>query len=165
LVGIAAVIESANVSEQGTYSKVTVENLRVLYLSPDFITKDASDTVVTTKTDNTTATTPKERKAEGALVLAVPIESETIIYEFKDVEPELGTKSRVVSVVEMLTALEASENAKLFLYLMPNNAEQIVTSGLWLPELIIKPYKPTPTFNPLILETPIPAVVVVGGGN
>ncbi len=165
LVGIAAVIESANVSEQGTYSKVTVENLRVLYLSPDFISKDASDTVVTTKTDNTTATTPKERKAEGALVLAVPIESETIIYEFKDVEPELGTKSRVVSVVEMLTALEASENAKLFLYLMPNNAEQIVTSGLWLPELIIKPYKPTPTFNPLILETPIPAVVVVGGGD
>ena len=165
LVGITAVIESSGGSENGTYSKVAVENLRVLYLSPDFLSKDPADSVVTTKTDNTTATTPKERKAEGALVLAVPIKSETIIYEFKDIEPELGRKSRVVSVIEMLTALEASENAKLFLYLMPRDAEQIVTSGLWLPELIIKPYKPTPTFNPLMLETPVPGASLPGGGE
>ena len=65
----------------------------------------------------------------------------------------------------MLTALEASENAKLFLYLMPRDAEQIVTSGLWLPELIIKPYKPTPTFNPLMLETPVPGASLPGGGE
>jgi pilus assembly protein CpaB len=165
MVGITAVIESSGASDNGTYSKVAVENLRVLYLSPDFLSQVAADSVVTTKTDNTTATTPKERKPEGALVLAVPIESETIIYEFKDVEPELGRKSRIVSVIEMLTALEASENAKLFLYLMPRNAQQIVTSGLWLPDLIIKPYKPTPTLNPLMFETPVPGPIVLGGGE
>jgi hypothetical protein len=65
----------------------------------------------------------------------------------------------------MLTALEASENAKLFLYLMPRNAQQIVTSGLWLPDLIIKPYKPTPTLNPLMFETPVPGPIVLGGGE
>ena len=165
LVGLTAVIESTGASDNGTYSKVAVENLRVLYLSPDFLSKDAAESVVTTKTDNTTATITKERKPEGALVLAVPIKSETIVYEFKDIEPELGRQSRVVNVIEMLTALEASENAKLFLYLMPRNAEEMVTSGLWLPELIIKPYKPTPTINPMMFESPTPEPIVLGGGE
>ena len=165
LVGITAIIESSDGMDKGTYSKVAVENLRVLYLSPDFLSKDAAESVVTTKTDNTTATTTKERKPEGALVLAVPIKSETIVYDFTEVEPELGRKSRIVNIIEMLTALEASENAQLFLYLMPRDAEQIVTSGLWLPELIIKPFKPTPTLNPLMLETPTPEPIVIGGGE
>ncbi len=166
LVGLTAVIESGGAGESGTYSKAAVENLRVLYLSPDFLASaEATNVVTTTTTDNTTATTRTERKPEGALVLAVPITAETIIYDFREVEPELGIQERVVNVIEMLNALEASENAKLFLYLMPKDAEEMVTSGLWLPELIIKPYKPTPTFNPLLLETPGPGEVIIGGGQ
>jgi hypothetical protein len=65
----------------------------------------------------------------------------------------------------MLNALEASSNAKLFLYLMPRNAEKMVTSGLWLPELIIKPYVPTPTLNPMLLEALVPVEPVVEGGQ
>lgn len=163
LVGLTAVIESSGVSEQGTYSKAAVENLRVLYLSPDFLAVDPADSMVTTTTDNTTSTVAKERKPQGALVLAVPIKAETILYDFTDVEPSLNIQERVVNVIEMLTALEASDSAKLFLYLMPRNAETMVTSGLWLPELIIKPYKPTPTLNPLLLETPAPVLEIVGG--
>lgn len=163
LVGITAIISSSNVGESGTYSKSAIENLRVLYLSPDFQATDPDSNVLTNETDNTTASVSSERKSEGALVLAVPIEAETIIYEFKDVEPELGTQLRTINVVEMLTALEASENAELYVYLMPRNAEEMVTSGLWLPELVIKPYKPTSTVNPYMLETPTPEAVVLGG--
>lgn len=162
-VGVTAVIDSTGAGESGTYSKAAIENLRVLYLSPDFQSTDPDDNVLTNETDNTTATVSKERKSEGALVLAVPIAFETIIYEFKDIEPELGTQLRTVNVVEMLIALEASDNAKLYLYLMPRDAEEMVTSGLWLPELVIKPYKPTATINPYMLETPTPEPVVLGG--
>lgn len=166
LVGLTAVIESSGVAvESGTYSKAAVENLRVLYLSPDFLATADGANVVTTTTDNTTATTRTERKNEGALVLAVRITEETIIYDFTNVEPELGVKERVVNVIEMLNALEASSNAKLFLYLMPRNAEKMVTSGLWLPELIIKPYVPTPTLNPMLLEGLVPVEPVVEGGQ
>jgi len=163
LVGVIAVIESGSIGESGTYSKAAVENLRVLYLSPDFQSTDPDENVLTKETDNTTASVATERKNEGALVLAVPIEVETVIYEFKDVEPALGRQQRAVNVVEMLTALEASENAKLFLYLMPRDAQEMVTSGLWLPELVIKPYKPTPTVNPLLIETPESTPIVLGG--
>jgi pilus assembly protein CpaB len=163
MVGVIAVISSNTSGESGTYSKSAMENLRVLYLSPDFQAKDSEDTVLTSETDNTTATVRTDRKSEGAVILAVPTIMETIVYDFEDVDPELETQLRTVNVVEMLTALEASDNAELYLYLMPREAEKMVTSGLWLPELVIKPYKPTPTINPILLETPTPEAIVLGG--
>jgi len=163
LVGITAVIDSSNFGEKGTYSKAAIENLRVLYLSPEFQSVDPDENILTNETDNTSATVSTNRKTEGALVLAVPIASDNIVYEFKDVEPELGRQLRNVNVVEMLTALEASENASLYVYLMPRNAEEMITSGLWLPELVIKPYRPAPTVNPYMLEKSTPGPVVVGG--
>ncbi len=162
-VGITAIIDSNNSGDSGTYSKAAIENLRVLYLSPEFQAVDPNENILTNTTDNTTATVSTDRKTEGALVLAVPIQSDTIVYDFANVEPDLGTQLRSVNVVEMLTALEASDNARLYVYLMPRDAEKMVTSGLWLPELVIKPYKPTPTINPFMLETPTPAPVAVGG--
>ena len=164
-VGVTAVISSNNSGDSGTYSKVAMENLRVLYLSPDFQATDSESSILTSETDNTTATVSQDRKSEGALVLAVPTTMETIVYEFENVEPALGTQRRTVNVVEMLIALEASDNAELYLYLMPREAEEMVTSGLWLPELVIKPYKPTSTINPYLLETPTPEAVVVLGGS
>jgi pilus assembly protein CpaB len=163
MVGITAIIDSSNVGESGTYSKAAIENLRVLYLSPEFQAVDPNENVLTNSTDNTTATVSTDRKTEGALVLAVPIAEDTIVYDFQNVEPELGTQKRTINVVEMLTALESSDNARLYVYLMPRNAEKMVSSGLWLPELVIKPYKPTPTINPFMLETATPAPAVVGG--
>jgi len=58
----------------------------------------------------------------------------------------------VVNAVELLTSLDAAENAQLYLYLMPLNAKAMTTSGLWLPELVILPVKPTPTVAPILPE-------------
>jgi pilus assembly protein CpaB len=153
-VGVTAVIEMTGGGSAGTFSKSTIEDLRVLYLSPEFEALDPENNILTNATDNTTATVPKERRTEGAVVLAVPIRQETIFYDFQNVEPALGVKQRVVNTVELLTALDASGSAKLYLFLMPQNAEAMVTSGLWLPELVIKPYLPTPTISPFAVVTP-----------
>ena len=153
-VGVTAVIEMTGGGSAGTFSKSTIEDLRVLYLSPEFEALDPENTILTNATDNTTATVPKERRTEGAVVLAVPIRQETIFYDFQNVEPALGVKQRVVNTVELLTALDASGSAKLYLFLMPQNAEAMVTSGWGLPELAIKPSLPTPTISPFAVVTP-----------
>ena len=156
-VGISAILTVKNQSNDGTYSKVTIENLRVLYLSPEFkaidpnavneIPKGKSGTVVMT-----------ERNDSGVVILAVSITASNIVYDFSKVEPSMGIKNRVVNAVELLTSLDAADNARLYLYLMPLNAKEMTTSGLWLPELVILPYKPTPTINPILIgsQTPIP---------
>lgn len=160
LVGVNAIVESTGI-QKGTYSKSAVENLRVLYLSPEFT---ASDPQGLTKTDSkgNTVTVKEDRKDKGVVVLAVPIEAETVIYDFSEVQPALGRKVRVVNVVELLTALDAADNAELFLFLMPLNSKPMTTSGLWLPDLVILPYLPTPTINPegFVVGTPQP-----GGGQ
>lgn len=156
IVGVTAVIEISGTGGNGTFSKSTIENLRVLYLSPEFEALDPDNNILTNTTDNTTATVSKERRTEGAVVLAAPISQESIIYDFEKVEPKLGIQERVVNTIELLTALDASQYAKLYLFLMPSGADEMVTSGLWLPELVIKPYLPTPTFNPSAALTPQP---------
>ena len=160
MVGVSAIVESSG-TQRGTYSKSTVENLRVLYLSPEFT---AADPQGLTKTDSkgNTVTVKEDRKDSGVVVLAVPIEAETVLYDFSEVQPALGRKVRVVNVVELLTALDAADNAELFLYLMPLNSKPMTTSGLWLPDLVILPYVPTPTLSPegFIEATPQP-----GGGQ
>jgi len=153
-VGVTAVIEMTGGVAGGTFSKATIEDLRVLYLSPEFEALDPDNNLLENATDNTTATVQQERRTEGAVVLAVPISQQTIYYDFQNVEPELGVKQRVVNTVEMLTALDASGSAKLYLFLMPKDAESMVTSGLWLPELVIKPYLPTPTLDLFAVLTP-----------
>lgn len=153
-VGVTAVIEMTGGGSAGTFSKSTIEDLRVLYLSPEFEALDPDNNLLENATDNTTAAVQQERRTEGAVVLAVPITQETIFYDFQNVEPELGVKQRVVNTIELLTALDASGSAKLYLFLMPRDAETMVTSGLWLPELVIKPYLPTPTLNLFAALTP-----------
>jgi pilus assembly protein CpaB len=146
-VGISAIISLSNMGEQGTYSKVTIENLRVLYLSPEFLTTDPN-----AAKDKNGNTVNAARKTTGVVILAVSIEDTTIVYDFTRVEPLLGIQNRMVNPVELLTSLDAADNAQLYLYLMPLNAKLMTTSGLWLPELVILPIKPTPTIIPDITE-------------
>jgi pilus assembly protein CpaB len=156
-VGISAIITVKNQINEGTYSKVTIENLRVLYLSPEFIAIDPSAVNAIPK-DKSGNVVIKERKGSGVVILAVSINANTIVYDFSKVEPALGIKNRMVNPIELLTSLDAADNAKLYLYLMPMNAKAMTTSGLWLPELVILPYQPTPTINPnqVVIQTPIP---------
>ena len=156
-VGLDAIISLPGKGEEGTYSKVAMENLRLLYLSPEFsaISPDAQ-----TSQDGTTsgAVYTDDRAIEGVVILAVPIDAETIIYDFSKVDSSISTKTQTVYVIELLTALEASANAKLYLYLMPRDAETINTSGLWLEDVVILGTNPTPTINPMLYleETPTP---------
>lgn len=160
MVGISAIIAVQNYDQSGTYSKIAIENLRVLYLSPEFKAIDPNS-VNTLEKGTGGSVTVKERKSSGEVILAVSINASTIVYDFSEVEPSLGTKKRVVNAVELLTSLDAADNAKLYLYLMPQDAEDMVTSGLFLPDLVILPYKPTPTIDPnqFLQITP------VGGGG
>ena len=156
-VGLDAIVSLPGKGEEGTYSKVAIENLRLLYLSPEFsaISPDAQ-----VSQDGTTsgAVYTDDRAIEGVVILAVPIDAKTIIYDFSKVDSSITTKSQTVYVIELLTALEASANAKLYLYLMPRDAEQITTSGLWLEDVVILGTNPTPTINPMLYleETPAP---------
>ena len=147
-VGISAIIALSNLGNSETYSKATIENLRVLYLSPEF---KATELNVAPKAGTGTVAA-KERKVTGVVILAVSIEASTIVYDFTKVEPALGIKNRVVNAVELLTSLDAADNARIMLYLMPMNAKAMTTSGLWLPELVILPVKPTPTVAPVLPE-------------
>ena len=73
-VGVTAVIAMSGGAEgSGTFSKSTIENLRVLYLSPEFQALDPDNNILTNTTDNTTASVEKDRRTEGAVVLAVPV--------------------------------------------------------------------------------------------
>jgi len=145
-VGVSAIIIVRDVEGEGTFSKTTIENLRVLYLSPEFKANDPED-VEEAQQSASGIVTITNRKEQGVVLLAVPVTSETIVYDFSRSTPQLETKVKVVNVVELLTALEAADNATLSLYLMPHDPVDMVTSGLWLPELVILPYEPTPVIN------------------
>jgi len=156
-IGLNAIISLPGNGEEGTYSKVAVEGLRILYLSPEFraLDPDALDP----ETDQTSgAVYITEREQQGIAILAVPIDAETIVYDFSKVDSTVSTKSTSVYVIELLTALESSANAELYLYLMPRNAERMITSGLWLEDVVVLAHNPTPTINPMLYleETPIP---------
>lgn len=152
-VGISAIIKVNSIGGEGAYAKAAIENLRVLYLSPEF---KAIDPNARKSASGSSTGSVLERKTTGAVILAVPISATTIVYDFSKVEPSLGTKNRVVNAIELLTSLDAAENAQLYLYLMPINSTTMTTSGLWLPDLVILPIKPTPTVSPnLISPTPL----------
>ena len=144
-VGISAIITINNLGSLGSYSKATIENLRVLYLSPEF---KALDPNVVNQAAADKSAAVNERKQSGVVILAVSTASSTITYDFSKVAPLLGIKNKVVNAVELLTSLDAADNAQLYLYLMPLNPKEMTTSGLWLPDLVILPYQPTPTITP-----------------
>ncbi len=156
-VGLNAIISLPGKGGEGTYSKAAIENLRILYLSPDFKALDP-DALAPEADETTGAMYVQDREDKGVAILAVPIDAETIIYDFSKVDPLVSTKSQTVYVIELLTALEASANAKLYLYLMPRNAQPMNTSGLWLEDVVVLARTPTPTISPLLYleETPVP---------
>ena len=154
-VGVNAIITLPGLGSEGTYSKAAIENLRVLYLSPEFQAYDP-DSPIQESRDGVTVVQDRER--EGVVILAVPVGARTIIYDFSKVDAGVSTKTRTVYIIELLSALDASANAKLFLYMMPRDAQDMVTSGLWLEDIVVFARTPTPTINPLLFyeETPTP---------
>lgn len=164
LVGVTAIISDlGGVGQSGTFSKATVENLRVLYITPSFLALDPAEATgsVVTPDPETGIAVERERTDEGVVVLAVPINGMAVTYDFTASGHE--SQSRLVNAIELLAALDAADTATLSLYLMPKDAEGMNTSGLWLPSLLITPgatLEPTATVSPAQVMTAVAPTAV-----
>ncbi|GAP12216.1 Flp pilus assembly protein CpaB [Bellilinea caldifistulae] len=150
-VGVTAVLTDGDYTVQGVFSKATVENLRVLYIQPSFQAEDPAEAAgrIITPDPQTGIAVQRQRSKEGVVVLAVPAKAQAVVYDFQSSGIEATTAVRLVNAVELLSALDQADNVKLSLYLMPDEAQPMNTSGLWLPELVIRQMTPTPTPTPL----------------
>ena len=149
MVGVNAVIyQQDSVSgTSGIFSKTAVEDLQVLYMSPNFTADNPGEPLATIDASNLTL--PQEREDEGTVVLAVPVAMTTILYDFSSQDTSIPNAGRQINAIELLSALDHADNAFLSLYLMPDGAQEFTTSGLWMPDLVITAGPtPTPTETP-----------------
>ena len=168
-VGVNAVIYAEDYNNSGAFSKAAIEGLRVLYISPEF---EALDPAPDIPADDETATSlmqlgvQPEREQKGTLVLAASIEEETILYNHADHYENLENVEIVITPLELLSALENADNARLSVYLMPKDPDAVVSSGLWVPDLVVTPAftptpTPSPTPDPFLTGTPYQATPAV----
>ena len=156
-IGIVASVPVQSNTTQGTFSKATIEGLRVLYLDPRFAATDATSMQPASTSSSLVGTTggvgtTTERAQQGFVVLAVPTSLQTVVYDFS--AANAVSESRSVNVLEMLAALDSTSGAEISLYLMPGeNAKQFSSPGLWLPDLVVTP-QATPTATPTISIKP-----------
>lgn len=157
LVGVIATIPQDNTEASGTFSKATIEKLRVLYIDPRFAASQDANVVPDDATpvgiSGMSGLNTDERAREGSLILAVPTDLQTIFYDFS--ATGAISESRSVNALELLAALSYTDGASVTLYLMPQeNPSEFSSPGLWLPDLIRTPF---PTATPTPLGTPGPA--------
>jgi pilus assembly protein CpaB len=155
-IGIVASVPVQSNTTQGTFSKATIEGLRVLYLDPRFAANDATSMQPASSSSSLVGTTgggtTTERAQQGFVVLAVPTSLQTVVYDFS--AANAVSESRSVNVLEMLAALDSTGGAEISLYLMPGeNAKQFSSPGLWLPDLVVTP-QATPTATPTFAIKP-----------
>jgi len=156
-IGIVASVPVQSNTTQGTFSKATIEGLRVLYLDPRFAATDSTSMQPANASSSLVGTsggvgTTTERAQQGFVVLAVPTSLQTVMYDFS--AANAVSESRSVNVLEMLAALDSTGGAEISLYLMPGeNAKQFSSPGLWLPDLVVTP-QATPTATPTFAIKP-----------
>ncbi len=139
-VGLTAVIFDPG----GAFSKNVANNLRVLYISPDFTALDPLESAPDPGSNQFSAGTTRSRAAQGTVVLAVPAEAQIVAYDFASFSVE--SASRLVYLADLLPALDHAQNVKLSLVLEPDQPGELITSGIYLPDLVITPGpSPTPT--------------------
>lgn len=160
LVGVIATIPQENSDVSGTFSKATIEGLRVLYIDPRFAASQDANVVPSEAKPSgmggLSGLNTNERAREGSVVLAVPTDLQTIFYDFSSTGAV--SESRSVNALELLAALSYTDGASVTLYLMPQEGAGAFTSpGLWLPDLI---KTPLPTATPTPLGTPAPGMSI-----
>ena len=147
-VGVTAVMES----QDGPFAKTVASGLRVLYISPEFKASQGGQSTSSTSSSSgdpfagggsTASQGPRE--TEGTVVLAVPVDAITIGYDFSTFG--VNSESRLVSLTDLLPALDLVANVQLSLFLEPDQPQSFITSGVFLPNLVITP-GPTPTATP-----------------
>lgn len=161
LVGVTAILP--DMSGSGTFGKAVIGGLRVLYISPSFKAEEPQAQPVGTQESGlgaNTALSGQGRQDTGTVVLAVPITARVVGYDF--VAFGVPNDSRLVYAVDLLPALDQAGNAKLSLYLEPEQPVGFVSSGIYLPDLVRTPGpSPTPTetpegYTPEGTSTPVP---------
>ncbi|MEW6287061.1 MAG: Flp pilus assembly protein CpaB [Chloroflexota bacterium] len=145
-VGLTVIV---NTSQQ-TYAKYLAGGLRVLWLDPSFRREEApapqqesagggmfgGDSVAPVDTGGA---------SKGLIVLAVPVEAKTLIYDFTLLGA--GSEAKPLYLVDVIPALSA-QGAQFGLVLEPEQAQEIYTSGIALQGLAVTPavtLTPTPT--------------------
>jgi pilus assembly protein CpaB len=153
-VGVTAVMDS----QDGSFAKTVGNSLRVLYISPEFkAAQGAATTPASSISDNpfsggVSSSSQHPRELEGTIVLAVPVDAITIGYDFSTFG--VNSESRLVSLTDLLPALDLVDSVQLSLFLEPVSPESFITSGLFLPNLVITP-------GPTATTTPCPGGVCV----
>jgi pilus assembly protein CpaB len=147
-VGVTAILNE----NEGAFAKVAAEGLKVLYVSPTFKALDPADLEPQAEEDQEDSfggvNTVPERDEEGIIALAVPIQAEVLSYDFFAFG--VDNETRLISLIELLHALDQSAQVSLSLFMLPDDATSFRTSGLFLPDLVITPGpSPTPTPTPL----------------
>ncbi|MEJ5200628.1 MAG: Flp pilus assembly protein CpaB [Anaerolineales bacterium] len=145
LVGITAVLRSVN----GTYSKYVAGGLRVLFITPEFRLNQPQNTVPqgTPQAGGGLVTAPGMeggRAQEGVVVLAVPVQTQVLIYDFPLPDGTLLSEQRYVNLIDLLPALDQAQDVELSLVLESPAAADFTSPGIFLPELALTP-QPTPT--------------------
>jgi hypothetical protein len=166
LVGVIATIPQDNADVSGTFSKATIEGLRVLYIDPRFAASQEANVVPAEATpagiSGLSGLNTNERAREGSVILAVPTNLQTVFYDFSSTGAI--SESRNVNALELLAALSYTDGASVTLYMMPQEgSSQFTSPGLWLPDLIMTPL-PTATATPPGTPGPVvptPTVTVV----
>jgi pilus assembly protein CpaB len=157
-IGVIASIPMQSQETLGTFSKATIEGLRVLYLDPRFaasVNSSLSSSSMQPVSSSTSLTgssagATTDRAETGFVVLAVPTGLQTIMYDFST--DNSASAARSINVLELLAALSSTSGAEISLYLMPpESAKSFSSPGLWLPDLVVTPaasVTPTPTSLP-----------------
>ena len=137
-------------SQDGPFAKTVASGLRVLYISPEFkatqgIASSAASVSSSPFSSGVNPSSARPRELEGTVVLAVPVDAITIGYDFSTFG--VNSESRLVSLTDLLPALDLVDTVRLSLFLEPDAPVSFITSGLFLGDLVITP-GPTPTVTP-----------------
>lgn len=142
------VIVTAN---QQPYAKYLAGGLRVLWVDPSFQREQAPAPQGTPQPGglfgggSAAPVADSGGAAKGLVVLAIPVEAQTLVYDFS--LQGAVSENKPLYLVDVLPAL-TTQGAQFGLVLEPEKAQEVRTSGIALPALAVTPnatYTPTPT--------------------
>ncbi len=139
-VGLTVIVNSG----QQTFAKYLAGGLRVLWVDPAFKREEAPASPQGTPhpaVDCSAGGLPQpvvdvEGAARGLVVLAIPVEAQTLVYDFSLQGAE--SENKPLYLLDVLPAL-TTQGAQFGLVLEPEKAQEAQTSGLALQSLVITP--------------------------
>ena len=152
LVGVTAVLRSVN----GTFSKYVAGGLRVLYISPEFRINQPEAKPTQSSGGFANGMMGQERANSGVVVLAVPVKTEVLLYDFPFDDGTTLSEKRMVNLVDLLPALDQAQDVELSLILESPAAADFNSPGIYLPDLALTPEPTaTPDLTATALYTPV----------